>query len=332
MKLPIGFFDTKMIGDIMQRVGDHRRIEEFLTSQTLSTLFSFINILIFGAVLAYYDFTIFWVFIAGTILYIGWILIFMKRRRELDYKRFQQASDNQSNLYQLITGMQEIKLNNCEKQKRWDWERIQAKLFKVSIKGLALSQYQQVGSIFFSEGKNILITVIAASAVIKGDMTLGMMLAVQYILGQLNNPVSQLIGFVQSLQDAKISLERLGEIHEKDDEEQPDEPKITMLPEKWDIVIEDLMFQYEGPHSPKVLEAINLNVFEKKVTAIVGASGSGKTTLIKLMLGFYEPIEGNIKIGESQLNNISSRLWREKCGVVMQMAIFFQIPLPIILP
>lgn len=323
MKLPIGFFDTKMIGDIMQRIGDHRRIEEFLTSQTLSTLFSFINILIFGAVLAYYDFTIFWVFIAGTILYIGWILIFMKRRRELDYKRFQQASDNQSNLYQLITGMQEIKLNNCEKQKRWDWERIQAKLFKVSIKGLALSQYQQVGSIFFSEGKNILITVIAASAVIKGDMTLGMMLAVQYILGQLNNPVSQLIGFVQSLQDAKISLERLGEIHEKDDEEQPDEPKITMLPEKRDIIIENLVFQYEGPHSPKVLEDINLNVFEKKVTAIVGASGSGKTTLIKLMLGFYEPIEGNIKIGESQLNNISSRLWREKCGVVMQDGYIF---------
>ncbi|WP_462281995.1 peptidase domain-containing ABC transporter [Salinivirga cyanobacteriivorans] len=323
MKLPIGFFDTKMIGDIMQRIGDHRRIEEFLTSQTLSTLFSFINIIIFGAVLAYYDFTIFWVFIAGTILYIGWILIFMKRRRELDYKRFQQASDNQSNLYQLITGMQEIKLNNCEKQKRWDWERIQAKLFKVSIKGLALSQYQQVGSIFFSEGKNILITVIAASAVIKGDMTLGMMLAVQYILGQLNNPVSQLIGFVQSLQDAKISLERLGEIHEKEDEEQPDEPKITMLPEKRDIIIENVMFQYEGPHSPKVLEDINLNVFEKKVTAIVGASGSGKTTLIKLMLGFYEPIEGNIKIGESQLNNISSRLWREKCGVVMQDGYIF---------
>ena len=323
MKLPIGFFDTKMIGDIMQRIGDHRRIEQFLTSQTLSTLFSFINILIFGAVLAYYDWTIFWVFVVGTILYIGWILIFMKRRRELDYKRFQQASDNQSNLYQLITGMQEIKLNNCEKQKRWDWERIQAKLFKVSIKGLALSQYQQVGSIFFSEGKNILITVIAASAVIKGDMTLGMMLAVQYILGQLNNPVSQLIGFVQSLQDAKISLERLGEIHEKDDEEQPDEPKITMLPEKLDIVIESLMFQYEGPHSPKVLEDINLNVFEKKVTAIVGASGSGKTTLIKLMLGFYEPIEGNIKIGELQLNNISSRLWREKCGVVMQDGYIF---------
>src|SRR6056297_223279 len=323
MKLPIGFFDTKMIGDIMQRIGDHRRIEQFLTSQTLSTLFSFINIIIFGAVLAYYNFTIFWVFIAGTILYIGWILIFMKRRRELDYKRFQQASDNQSNLYQLITGRQEIKLNNCEKQKRWDWERIQAKLFKVSIKGLALSQYQQVGSIFFSEGKNILITVLAATAVIKGEMTLGMMLAVQYILGQLNSPVSQLIGFVQSLQDAKISLERLGEIHEKDDEEKPDEPKINMLPVQRNINIEKLMFQYEGPHSPKVLEDINLTVPEKKVTAIVGASGSGKTTLIKLMLGFYEPIEGKIKVGESQLNNISSRLWREKCGVVMQDGYIF---------
>lgn len=323
MRLPIGFFDTKMIGDIMQRIGDHRRIEQFLTSETLSTLFSLINMVIFGAVLAYYNFTIFWVFLAGTVLYIGWVLLFMKRRRELDYKRFQQASDNQSTLYQVITGMQEIKLNNCEKQKRWGWERIQAKLFKISIKGLALSQYQQVGSVFFSEGKNIVITILAATAVIKGEMTLGMMMAVQYIIGQLNNPVSQLIGFVQSLQDAKISLERLGEIHNKEDEESPDDPKISILPSERSIVIDELTFQYEGPHSPKVLENINLIIPEKKITAIVGASGSGKSTLIKLMLGFYEPADGHIKLGETQLNNISSRLWREKCGVVMQDGYIF---------
>ena len=323
MRLPIGFFDTKMIGDIMQRIGDHRRIEQFLTSETLSTLFSLINMVIFGAVLAYYNFTIFWVFLVGTVLYISWVLLFMKRRRELDFKRFQQASNNQSTLYQLITGMQEIKLNNCEKQKRWGRERIQAKLFKISIKGLALSHYQQVGSIFFSEGKNIVITILAATAVIKGNMTLGMMMAVQYIIGQLNSPVSQLIGFVQSFQNAKISLERLGEIHNKEDEESPDEPKISILPSERSILIDNLTFQYEGPHSPKVLENIGFTIPEKKITAIVGASGSGKTTLIKLMLGFYEPIEGKIKVGETQLNNISSRLWREKCGVVMQDGYIF---------
>jgi ATP-binding cassette subfamily B protein len=323
MKLPIGFFDTKMIGDIMQRIGDHSRIEQFLTTQTLSILFSFINMIVFGIVLAYYNLLIFIVFIIGSTLYISWILLFMKRRRELDYKRFQESADNQSTLFQLITGMQEIKLNNCEKQKRWDWERIQAKLFKVNMKGLALSQYQQIGSIFFNEGKNILITVIAATAVINGEITLGMMLAIQYILGQLNNPVSQLIGFVQQLQDAKISLERLGEIHAKDDEEPQDKIKNTELPQVRDLSIKKLMFQYEGPHSPKVLDDINLNIPEKKITAIVGASGSGKTTLVKLLLGFYEPIEGEMKIGDIHIDSIASKLWREKCGVVMQDGYIF---------
>lgn len=323
MKLPVGFFDTKMIGDLMQRIGDHQRIEQFLTSETLNILFSLFNLFIFSGVLAYYSLNIFAVFIIGTALYIAWILLFMKKRRELDFKRFQQASDNQSNLYQLITGMQEIKLNNCEKQKRWEWERIQAKLFKVSIKGLALSQYQQAGSVFFNEGKNILITIMAASFVIKGDMTLGMMMAIQYITGQLNSPIAQMITFIQSTQDAKISMERLGEIHERDDEEKANEPKITELPEQKEIQIENLTFQYEGPHSPKVLDSINLKIQQNKVTAIVGASGSGKTTLIKLMLGFYPPVKGQIKIGNSTLNNYSQRMWRKKCGVVMQDGFIF---------
>lgn len=323
MKLPVGFFDTKMIGDLMQRIGDHRRIEKFLTSETLNILFSFFNLVIFGAVLAFYSWNIFFIFLVGSLLYIGWILLFMKKRRELDFKRFQQASDNQSNLYQLITGMQEIKLNNCEKQKRWEWERIQAKLFKVSVKGLALSQYQQAGSVFFNEGKNILISIIAATSVIKGDMTLGMMMAVQYITGQLNSPIAQMITFMQSMQDAKISLERLGEIHEKEDEEDPDQEKIMELPENKDISIENLVFQYEGPHSPKVLEDINLQIPQHKITAIVGASGSGKTTLLKLMLGFYPPVKGKINVGKTGIENYSQRMWRDRCGVVMQDGFVF---------
>ena len=323
MKLPIGFFDSKMIGDLMQRINDHHRIENFLTSETLNIMFSFVNLIIFGAVLAFYSLKIFTIFLIGSLLYIGWILLFMKKRRELDYKRFQQAADNQSNLFQLITGMQEIKLNNCEKQKRWDWERIQAKLFKVSIKGLALSQYQQAGTVFFNEGKNILITVVAATSVIKGDMTLGMMMAVQYITGQLNSPIAQMINFVQSTQDAKISMERLGEIHEKEDEENPDEQKITDLPLKKDITINNLTFQYEGPHSPKVLEDINITIPQNKITAIVGASGSGKTTLLKLMLGFYSPVKGKIQIGNTAIENYSQRMWRASCGVVMQDGFIF---------
>lgn len=323
MKLPVGFFDTKMIGDLMQRIGDHRRIEQFLTSETLNILFSFVNLIIFGAVLAYYSWKIFAIFMVGTILYVAWILLFMKKRRELDFKRFQQAADNQSNLFQLITGMQEIKLNNCEKQKRWEWERIQARLFKISIKGLALSQYQQAGSVFFNEGKNILITIFAATYVIKGDMTLGMMMAIQYITGQLNSPIAQMINFMQSTQDAKISMERLGEIHERDDEEKANEPKLSELPQQKDIVIENMMFQYEGPHSPKVLDDINLHIPQNKVTAIVGASGSGKTTLIKLLLGFYPPVQGKVKIGNSTLDNYSQRMWRDKCGVVMQDGFIF---------
>jgi len=323
MKLPVGFFDTKMIGDLMQRIGDHRRIENFLTSETLNILFSFFNLIIFGAVLAFYSWKIFFIFLVGSLLYMVWILLFMKKRRELDFKRFQQASDNQSNLYQLITGMQEIKLNNCEKQKRWEWERIQAKLFKVSVKGLALSQYQQAGSVFFNEGKNILITIVAATSVIKGDMTLGMMMAVQYITGQLNSPIAQMITFMQSMQDAKISLERLGEIHEKKDEEDVDQPKITELPENKDIYLNNLVFQYEGPHSPKVLEDIDLHIPQNKITAIVGASGSGKTTLLKLMLGFYPPVQGKVMVGKTGLENYSQRMWRDKCGVVMQDGFIF---------
>lgn len=323
MKLPIAFFDTKTIGDLLQRIGDHRRIELFLTSSTLNILFSFFSLFIFGIVLAIYSIKILWIFLIGSALYIFWVYLFMRKRRELDFGRFRQLSENQSSLIQLITGMQEIKLNNIEKQKRWEWEDIQAKLFRVNVRSLGLNQYQQAGATFINETKNIIITILTATAVITGDMTLGMMLAVQYILGQLNSPLDQMIGFFHRTQDAKISLERLGEVHLSEDEEAVDEDKTTVLPENKSIKIQKMSFQYEGPHSPFVLKDVELSIPESKVTAIVGVSGSGKTTLVKLLLGFYKPVEGEIKIGNINLNNISIRVWRDHCGVVMQDGFIF---------
>ncbi|NOU62304.1 peptidase domain-containing ABC transporter [Marinifilum caeruleilacunae] len=323
MKLPIGFFDIKMIGDLLQRIQDHTRIENFLTSSTLNVLFSMVNLLIFGVVLAIYDMTIFLVFVLGSALYIIWVNLFLKKRRELDGKRFAQMSSNQNSLVQLITGMQEIKLNNCEKQKRWEWEQIQAELFQVRTKGLALNQYQISGSIFFNETKNIIITFLAAKAVLDGGMTLGMMLAVQYIIGQLNSPLDNLVQVIHSWQDAKISLERLGEIHEMKEEESVEDQKLTEIPDEKTIDIEKVCFQYEGPHSEMVLNDVNLKVEEGKTTAIVGASGSGKTTLIKLMLGFYPTTKGRISLGGVTLENYSSAMWRQNCGVVMQDGFIF---------
>ena len=336
MKLPIGFFDTKMIGDIMQRIGDHSRIEAFLTSSTLNTLFSFVNLIVFSIVLALYNLKLFMVFLVASILYVLWITIFLKKRKELDYKRFAQASAEQSNLYQLITGMQEIKLNNCEKQKRWEWENIQAKLFRVSIKGLALSQYQQSGAFFINETKNILISFVSAAAVIKGDMTLGMMTAVQYIIGQLNAPINQMIGFIQSAQDAKISLERLGEIHNREDEEAQgtmyheqctmnggvSNPEGVNTRHGGSLQVENVTFRYDEL-SDNVLEDVSLAIPAGKVTAIVGMSGSGKTTLVKLLLGFYPPRKGEILAGSTNLKNIRPSDWRARCGAVMQDGFIF---------
>ncbi len=323
MKLPISFFDTKMLGDIIQRIGDHTRIESFLTGTTLNILFSTVNLIIFGIILGIYSLKILLIFIILSIAYAVWISLFMKKRRDLDFKRFWEMSRNQNQIYQLITGMQEIKLNNFEQQKRWEWENTQAKLFRVSIKGLALAQYQQAGGFFINQTKNIFISFFTALAVVNGEMTLGMMLAVQYIIGMMNSPIDQMITLIQSAQDAKISLERLGEIHLKEDEERPEENRLTMLPENKNISFQNLSFQYEGPHSEKVLDNINFVIPEGKTTAIVGSSGSGKTTMIKMMLGFYPPIEGEIRIGDLTLNSINSRFWRSKCGVVMQDGFIF---------
>jgi ATP-binding cassette subfamily B protein len=323
MKLPISFFDTKMIGDLLQRIGDHTRIENFITNQTLNVLFSMVNLLVFSIVLALYSWSILLIFLLGSLFYILWIVFFLKRRRELDFHRFRQLSENQAKLIELITGMQEIKLNNCEKQKRWEWERIQARLFKVNIRRLSLSQAQTIGSSFINQLKNILISFLAAKLVIDGHITIGAMVAVSYIIGQMNAPLSNLMDFIQNAQDAKISLERLNEIHLRKDEETTEEHKIMHLPENRDITIENVTFQYEGPRSPKVLKEINLHIPVNQTTAIVGMSGSGKTTLIKLLLGFYPPVSGSISIGETDLSHFSTSLWREKCGVVMQDGYIF---------
>jgi ATP-binding cassette subfamily B protein len=323
MRLPLRFFDTKMVGDIIQRIGDHRRIESFMTGSSINTLFSFLNFIVFGFILAYYSLTVLGLFLLGNGLYVAWILAFMKYRRELDIRRFAQAAGEQSNLFQLITGMQEIKLNNCETEKRWQWERIQVKLFKISIKGLALEQYQQIGSVFFNQTTNILISFLAANAVVSGQMTLGMMMSLTYIVGQLTAPIEQFIGFARSFQDAKISLERLGEIHQREDEEQTFGLKAATLPANRTVSIENLSFSYDGADRDYVLEDINLIIPARKVTAIVGASGSGKTTLIKLLLGFYTPNKGSIKVGDCLLQNINPHVWRARTGSVMQDGFIF---------
>jgi ATP-binding cassette, subfamily B, bacterial len=323
MRLPMKFFDTKLTGDLMQRIGDHRRIETFLTGTALNILFSLVNLVIFGLVLLYYHRMIFAVFLAGSLIYGFWVYIFLRKRAELDHKRFAQMSAHQSNLIQLIQGMQEIKLQNCEHQKRWEWEAIQARLFRIGIKGLALRQYQQSGAIMLNEVKNIFITIIAAKAVVDGTMTLGMMLAVQYIIGQLNSPVEQLIGFFNTTQDAKISLERLGEIHERKDEENHDLEKLQEIPPGSGIEISNISFRYEGPESELVLNQISMSVPPGKQTAIVGTSGSGKTTLIKLLLGFYPPEGGSIYLGKNAFDLFSLRQWRRECGVVMQDGYLF---------
>lgn len=323
MRLPIAFFDSKMTGDLMQRIGDYNRIQKFLTGSIISMAVALVSFVIYSLIMAGYHPLVFAVFITGSIIYILWVILFLKYRRKLDYMRFQEAAANQSSIVQLIHGMQDIKLNNCEKQKRWEWEEIQARLFKVSIKSLSVAQVQEIGGTFIEQAKNIMISFLSAVAVIQGDMTLGMMMALQYIIGQLNAPISQFISFVQETQDASISLERLGEIHEKNDEDPADVQKIRDIPANADIVFSDVVFQYDGPHSDKVLDKISLCIPSNKVTAIVGVSGSGKTTMLKMMLGFYRPVSGSITLGGLDLDAYSMRSWRSRCGSVMQEGYIF---------
>ncbi|MCB9335469.1 MAG: peptidase domain-containing ABC transporter [Flavobacteriales bacterium] len=322
MNLPIAFFDTKMTGDIMQRINDHKRIENLLTSSSLNVLFSMFNLIVFGVVLAWYNLQIFAVFVVGSVLFFAWTVLFLKKRKDLDYKRFAQMSSEQSKIIEMINGMQEIKLHNAERQKRWSWEYLQARLFKIEMKSLALNQSQNIGSNFINEVKNIFITILSAKLVIDGQITLGMMLSISYIIGQLNSPIIQIIAFIHSAQDAKIALERLSEIHNKEDEENNEEQKIFDLPENDDIILKNIHFRYIGS-SEEVIKGLDLTIPTNKITAIVGASGSGKTTLMKMLLKFYEPNQGEINLGHYHLKNISQQTWRANSGVVMQEGYIF---------
>ena len=322
MKLPMKFFDTKLTGDLLQRIEDHRRIENFLTNQTITVLFSILTFVIFSAVLFIYNVPIFAVFLAGSILYGAWIMIFLKRRRVLDYKMFEQQGLNRNVTYQLITGMQEIKLQGCEQRKRWEWEDVQADLFDVNLQSLNLRQSQEAGGILINELKNILVTVLAATAVIESNLTLGMMLAIQYIIGQLNSPVEQIMGFIYQWQDVSISLDRMNEIHTQQNEENADRT-VTALPADRSLRIDGLCFKYDGARPDYVLKDIRLVIPQGKVTAVVGASGSGKTTLVKLLLGYYAPNEGRIRVGTTDLEEMNLAWWRTRCGAVMQDGYLF---------
>ncbi|HPS64990.1 MAG TPA: peptidase domain-containing ABC transporter, partial [Ignavibacteria bacterium] len=315
-KLPMKFFDNRIIGDILQRIGDHQRIESFLTNSTLNLIFSILNFIVFSIVLVIYNSKIFLVFLASSLLYVLWVIIFLDRRKEIDYERFSRLSDNQSKVIQFIRGMQEIKLNNNQRFRISEWAKIQVALFRVNIKGLALTQYQQGGIFFINEIRYIIITFLSASFVINGDITIGMMLAIQYIVGQLDTPVDQLLSFIYSLQDAKISLERIHEVRDRDNESRGIYSSADLNAPA--IKLDDVSFRYSGKYSEKVLKNISLRIPLNKKTAIVGKSGSGKTTLIKLLLGFYEPVEGNIFVGDLKLGEINPEYWRSRCGAVMQ--------------
>ena len=322
MSLPISFFDVRMTGDIMQRINDHQRIEKILTSSSLSILFSIFNMLIMGGVLAYYNLEIFAVFFVGSAIYFLWIVVFLKKRADLDYKKFSEVSQEQSKVIELINGMQEIKLHNAEKKKRWGWEHVQVRLFKVSVKSLILEQVQSVGSSSINEFKNILIVFLSAKLVIDGQITIGMMIAISSIVGNLNAPILQLIEFVREFQDAKISLARLSEIHDMEDEIQDEQSQTSKISENADIVIQNLSFRYKGTES-HVLENLNFSIKSNKVTAIVGSSGSGKTTLMKLLLKFYEPSQGEITVHGIALTDITQSAWRNHLGCVMQEGYIF---------
>lgn len=322
LKLPMSFFDTKLMGDLLQRMGDHSRVQSFLTNQVLGVMFTLLSFIVFGIVLFIYNRLIFVVFLLGSLFYGLWIAHFLSRRKVIDYELFEQQAISQDKTYQFITSMQEIKLQDCEQRRRWEWEDTQAELFGVQMKSLKLQQTQEAGSIFINELKNILITVLAATSVINGQITLGAMLAIQYIVGQLNSPVEQLMGFIYSLQDVKISLERINEIHQVENEESRNN-QLSAFGDKKDIVLENVDFKYD-PHALKnTLEGVSFVIPEGKVTAIVGASGSGKTTLLKLMLGYYRVTGGIIDIAGEDIKTYNLKWWRRHCGVVMQDGVIF---------
>lgn len=322
-RLPVSYFDVHQTGDTLQRLGDNKTIQSFLTGQTLSTLFAIFNFFVYSIILIMYNVQLFLVFMVGNIVYFGWIQLFLSIRRKINYETFYISAKENDATLQLVQGMQEIRLNNAEKLKRWEWENIQVHVFKLTFKSLNYSQWQTTGALFINQGKDILISFMVAQMVVKGQLTFGTMLAVQYIIGQLSGPIGQFIGLSQSVQDAKISMERLNEIHEMEDEEPVDVSLLAYLPENKTILFKNLSFSYPGAGDEPVLENINLEIPEGKVTAIVGVSGSGKTTLLKLLLKIYNQYEGDLKIGETNFKNISPSFWRSRCGAVLQDGYIF---------
>ena len=323
LKLPMSFFDTKLMGDLLQRMGDHNRVNKFLTENSLNVTFSLLTFVVFSVVLWIYSKLVFTIFLVGSIIYGGWLLSFLQRRKILDYELFEKQSANNNLTYEFITSMQEIKLQDCESRKQWAWKQAQEELYEVQQESLKLQQTQEAGSIFINEVKNMVITVVAATSVIHGNLTLGMMLAVQYIIGQLNSPVEQLMQFFYSLQDVKISLERINEIHQMDNENGKTGLLNKVEEEEKGITLENVMFKYDPHALSKTLDDINIHIPHGKVTAIVGASGSGKTTLVKLMLGYYPVSGGKLSIGGTDINKLNKKWWRNQCGVVMQDGVIF---------
>jgi len=323
MRLPVSFFDTKLVGDIMQRINDHKRIETFLTGTSISTLFSLVNLILFGLILLIYNNVIFAIFLGGSIFYMVWVILFMKKRKKIDYQKFEIAAISQNKTVELITGIEEIKMNLCELPKRWEWESLQAQLFRLNIKSLSLNTYQQQGATFINQAKNIFITFIAATSVIKGELTLGQMVAIEYIVGILNGPIEQLVGFLQTGQDARLSLERLSDINLMQDEEPAGNHFIRQLENDKNITLKNVSFCYPGVGDVNVLKDINLHIPHGKITAIVGSSGSGKTTLLKLLLKSHDVSGGEIRLGNELFTNISPSLWRSNCGTVLQDGYIF---------
>ena len=322
VRLPLRYFDNRLTGDLLQRIADHERIQRFLTSTTLVSILSLFNFLAFSVLLVFWSGKVFTVFLLGTLLNLVWVYLFQVRQDSIDYKSFDQYAENQSKLIELVDGMQDIKLNNAEKSKRWSWERTQAALIRTELSGAIFSQIQRTGGDLINEGKNLLILFIVANAVVLGDMTLGMLVAIMYVVAQLNSPIRQFIEFIRSFSEAKISLERMNEIHTKANEEDS-QHKIGMLPETGDLSMEDVYFQYNGPNSPVVLNGIDLTIRKGETTVIVGTSGSGKSTLLKLMLNVYQPVEGAVRLGEVKIDNLQHRFWRERCGAVLQDGYIF---------
>lgn len=317
MLLPITFFENKITGDILQRAQDHERIRTFIMSNSINMIFSSLTFLVFGVILLFYNTTIFYIFLTGSTVYVLWVLGFMRLRKKLDWEYFELVSKNQSYWVETINSIQDIKINNYEKPKRWKWENIQARLYKVNVRSMNINNIQNMGAQFIDNVKNLAITFYCAVAVIRGDMTFGVMISTQFMIGMLNGPVVQFIQFLLSFQYAKISFLRLNEIHQLKDEHEDVGANPIDMPENKNLVLSNVSFQYTS-RSPLVLKGISLKIPEGKVTAIVGDSGSGKSTLLKLVLRLYKPSYGEILIGSMNVNNISLKQWRDKCGAVMQ--------------